>query len=168
MKIDIIGSVASGKTTLARKISQKYKVPYYEKDNIVWMRTPEGDKKRTPEERDKFFEQIIMSDNWIVEGSPRNCLKESFLFCEYIIVINERTIIRLLRVFKRWILQKTGKEKYNSKPTLKFLCQNVKWVFEFNGMKSKLFTELKGYGDKCKIFTHSNEAMEFITQKFGG
>lgn len=78
MKIDIIGSVASGKTTLARKISQKYKVPYYEKDNIVWMRTPEGDKKRTPEERDKFFEQIITSDNWIVEGSPRNCLKESF------------------------------------------------------------------------------------------
>ena len=102
MKNDIIGSVASGKTTLARKISQKYKVPYYEKDNIVWMRTPKGDKKRTPEERDKF------------------------------------------------------------------LCQNVKWVFEFNSMKSKLFTELKGYGDKCKIFTHSNEAMEFITQKFGG
>ena len=31
MKIDIIGSVASGKTTLARRISQKYGVPYYEK-----------------------------------------------------------------------------------------------------------------------------------------
>lgn len=39
MKIDIIGSVASGKTTLAGKISQKYNVPYYEKDNIVWDRT---------------------------------------------------------------------------------------------------------------------------------
>ena len=35
MKIDIIGSVASGKTTLAGKISQKYNVPHYEKDNIV-------------------------------------------------------------------------------------------------------------------------------------
>ena len=41
MKIDIIGSVASGKTTLAGKISQKYNVPYYEKDNVVWDRTPE-------------------------------------------------------------------------------------------------------------------------------
>ena len=45
MKIDIIGSVASGKTTLAKKISSKYQVPYYEKDNIVWERTQNGDKK---------------------------------------------------------------------------------------------------------------------------
>ena len=35
MKIDIIGSVASGKTTLAKRISRKYGIPYYEKDNIV-------------------------------------------------------------------------------------------------------------------------------------
>lgn len=55
MKIDIIGSVASGKTTLAKKISSKYQVPYYEKDNIVWERTPNGDKQRTPEERDAMF-----------------------------------------------------------------------------------------------------------------
>lgn len=55
MKIDIIGSVASGKTTLAGKISQKYNVPYYEKDNVVWDRTPDGDRKRIPEERDLYF-----------------------------------------------------------------------------------------------------------------
>ena len=59
MKIDIIGSVASGKTTLAKKISLKYQVPYYEKDNIVWERTANGDKKRTQEERDALFQQII-------------------------------------------------------------------------------------------------------------
>lgn len=50
MKIDIIGSVASGKSTLAAVISEKYKIPYYQKDNIVWERTPEGDVKRTPED----------------------------------------------------------------------------------------------------------------------
>ena len=75
MKIDIIGSVASGKTTLARKISQKYNVPHYEKDNVVWDRTPDGDRKRSPEERDLYFQKIISGDDWIVEGSPRKCLK---------------------------------------------------------------------------------------------
>lgn len=35
LKIDIIGSVASGKTRHAKRISKKYGVPYYEKDNIV-------------------------------------------------------------------------------------------------------------------------------------
>ena len=71
MKIDIIGSVASGKTTLAKNISLKYQVPHYEKDNIVWLRTDTGDKMRTPEERDALFKRIVESDNWIVEGSPR-------------------------------------------------------------------------------------------------
>ena len=39
MKLDIIGSVAGGKTTLARELSETYHIPYYEKDNIVWERT---------------------------------------------------------------------------------------------------------------------------------
>lgn len=166
MKIDIVGSVASGKTTLAQNISIKYQIPHFEKDNIVWKRTPNGDQMRTPEERDTLFKGIIEGDNWIVEGSPRKSLKESFECCEYIIVLNERTFIRLVRVFKRWIKQKMGKEKYNSKPTLRFLLNNIKWVFEFNGMKNKLFDELSNYGEKCKIFTHSKDAMKFIEEKY--
>ena len=166
MKIDIIGSVASGKTTLAKKLSLRYQVPHFEKDNIVWQRTPNGDRKRTPEERDVLFKQIIERDNWIVEGSPRESLKESYGCCEYIIVLNERTYIRLVRVFKRWLLQKIGKEKYNSKPTLKFLFYNIKWVFEFNGIKEELFDELNSYGEKCKIFTHSKDAMKFIEKNY--
>ena len=47
MRIDIIGSVASGKTTLAKRISQRFNTPYYEKDNVVWKRTSSGDEKRS-------------------------------------------------------------------------------------------------------------------------
>ena len=57
-----------------------------------------------------------------------------------------------------------GKEKYNSKPTLRVLLNNIKWVFEFNGMKNKLFDELNSYGEKCNIFTHSKDAMKFIEE----
>ena len=55
MKLDIIGSVASGKTTFARQISIKYQIPFYEKDKVVWERTINGDKKRCPEEQDRIF-----------------------------------------------------------------------------------------------------------------
>ena len=71
MKLDIIGSVASGKTTRARELSEIYNIPFYQKDNIVWERTPEGDKKRSDKDRDELFQEIINGDNWIVEGSPR-------------------------------------------------------------------------------------------------
>ncbi len=166
MKIDIIGSVASGKTTLAGKISQKYNVPYYEKDNIVWDRTPDGDRKRTPKERDLYFQKIISGDDWIVEGSPRKCLKESFEICDYIIVLDEKTSVRLFRVFKRWIKQRIGKEHYNTKPTLNFLRYNIKWVLEFDDMKKDLFKELNSYGEKVKIFSNSDEAWEFVSRKY--
>lgn len=166
MKIDIIGSVASGKTTLARKISQKYNVPHYEKDNVVWDMTPYGDRKRSPEERDLHFQKIISGDDWIVEGSPRKCLKESFSCCDYVVVLNEETSVRLFRVFKRWIKQKIGKEHYNTKPTLKFLRYNIKWVLEFNDMKKDLFKELNSYGEKVNIFRNSDEAWKFISMKY--
>lgn len=162
MKIDIIGSVASGKTTLAKEVADRYQVPHYEKDNIVWLRTADGDKKRTAEERDKYFREIISKDNWIVEGSPRDCLNESFECCDYIIVLNTKTHIRLFRVIKRWIKQKCGKEKYNSKPTLKFLYYNIMWVFEFNKMRKTLINDLRKYGKKCLVFDDNKVAYEFI------
>lgn len=59
------------------------------------------------------FQQIITSGNWIVEGSPRKSLRESFECCEYIIVLDERTIIRLARVFKKKTLWRTILTKVN-------------------------------------------------------
>lgn len=166
LKLDIIGSVASGKTTLARKISERYDVPYYEKDNIVWERTPDGDKKRTTEKRDCYFARIISGCDWIVEGSPRKCLKESFYYCDYIIVLDEGMVVRLTRVFRRWIRQRMGKERYNTKPTLTFLRYNVKWVLEFNKIKKSLLDELSLYKEKVKIFRHSDEAWEYILHTY--
>lgn len=161
MKIDIIGSVASGKTTLAAELSTKYKIPYYEKDNIVWERTENGDKKRTEEVRDKLFLEILSGENWIVEGSPRECLSESFEVCDYIILLDVNIMIRLYRVLHRWFKQRIGKERYNSKPTMSFLKWNIKWVFEFDKDKKKLLKKLQGY-ENLKVFKNSKEAMAFI------
>ena len=132
MKLDIIGSVASGKSTLARELSEKYQIPFYEKDNIVWRRTPDGDEKRTSEERDRIFKEIIEGSNWIVEGTPRKCLNESFAYSDYIILLDVNTCTRLFRVLRRWFRQRTGKEKYNSKPTLRFLYYNIIFFIKRN------------------------------------
>lgn len=166
MKIDIIGSVASGKTTLAREISEKYKIPFYEKDNIVWERTLNGDRKRSPEERDRIFKEIIESQHWIVEGSPRKILRESFVYSDYIILLDINTGTRLFRVFRRWIRQRAGKEKYNSKPTLKFLYYNIMWVFEFNVERKEMIEFLSKYGTKYIICKNSKQAMRFIEEMY--
>lgn len=167
MKLDIIGSVASGKTTLAKKLSAQYQIPFYEKDNIVWERTPDGDKRRISEERDKMFRQILAQEHWIVEGSPRDILQESFECSDYIIFLDINTFIRLFRVFRRWLRQRTGKESYNSRPTLRFLYANILWVVEFNQKRTQIISRLSAYGDKFKRFNDEKEVLDFVAEKYG-
>lgn len=167
MKLDIIGSVASGKTTLARNLSETYHVPFYQKDNIAWERTPDGDKKRDDKERDQLFQKIINSDDWIVEGSPRKLLRESFEKCDYIILLDIPLYKRLVRSIRRWFRQKFGKEEYNSKPTVKFLCYSIKWVFEYEKDKKEIISYLSAYGSKYKRFTTSESAKLFISREYG-
>lgn len=50
-RIHIIGSVGSGKTTLARELSKTYQIPFYELDNVAWIRKYSGDIRRTDEEK---------------------------------------------------------------------------------------------------------------------
>ncbi len=166
MKLDIIGSVASGKTTLARDISETYHVPFYQKDNIVWERTPGGDKKRSAEERDQLFQGIINSNDWIVEGSPRKLLRESFEKCDYIILLDIPLHKRLIRTIRRWVRQKTGKEEYNSKPTIKFLFCSIKWVLEYEKDKKEIMGYLSAYGSKYKRFKTSESAKLYISKEY--
>ncbi|OOC61399.1 EutP/PduV family microcompartment system protein [Paenibacillus ihbetae] len=50
-KILIMGSVASGKTTLARRLSEQLHIPWFELDAIVHHQTSTGRYKRTEEEQ---------------------------------------------------------------------------------------------------------------------
>lgn len=67
-KIHIIGSVGSGKTTLARSLSKTLQLPFHELDNVVWIRKPSGDMRRTEQERQEYLQSIIQTDGWIIEG----------------------------------------------------------------------------------------------------
>ena len=46
----------------------------------------------------KLIDDIIKENDWIVEGSPRKVLKESFDCCDNVIVLDEYTIIRLVSI----------------------------------------------------------------------
>jgi adenylate kinase family enzyme len=67
-KIHIVGSTGSGKTYLARHLSEQLKIPYYELDNVMWSSSIEMAGKNPPEIRDKLLKDIISKESWIVEG----------------------------------------------------------------------------------------------------
>ena len=73
MKILIIGIVASGKTTLARKLSNKFNITHYEIDSIV--HDDLNNNKRTPYQQEQIIKKINMQSNWIIEGTLRKNLE---------------------------------------------------------------------------------------------
>ncbi|GEN85985.1 AAA family ATPase [Oceanobacillus sojae] len=148
-KIHIIGSIGSGKTTLARKLSAQLQVFYYELDNVVWKRSNTGDIKRTPEERDEYLKNIVNSDSWIIEGVHHKWVASSFQNADVILFIDTKLSIRKFRIIKRFIRQKLGLETANYKPTLKILKDLYKYntAFEYH-TKPEILNMLRPYEHK--------------------
>ncbi|MGM0839415.1 MAG: hypothetical protein ACQEWE_01715 [Bacillota bacterium] len=67
-KIHIIGSVASGKSTLARQLSSERGIHYYELDHVMWRRHPDGDSRNTEAQRRDILISILNRESWIIEG----------------------------------------------------------------------------------------------------
>lgn len=158
-KIYIIGSVASGKTTLAKRLSHQLNIPWHELDNVVHVRLPSGDVKRSVEERDSMFNEIIDSERWIIEGVFRPCFNSGFDKADTIILLDTPVMKRKYRIFKRWISQKLKLEDANYKPTLKMLFLMYNWSSGFEKSKDDIFKMLGLYKEKVIILDDNKDIL---------
>lgn len=154
-KIHIIGSVGSGKTTLAKKISEELAIPYYEIDNIIFERHPTGDIRRSDEEIVTILESIINTETWILEGT---CTKEwivsSFAKADQIILLDIPYLTRLKRIIFRYVKQVLKLEAANYKPTITMFKHMIKWNHKFNKVNKIDFYRLtKNYREKILVYT---------------
>ncbi|MFK9090899.1 AAA family ATPase [Bacillus salipaludis] len=162
-KIHIIGSVGSGKTTLARTLSTKLNIPFYELDNVVWKRCELGDIRRTNDERDEYLNTIIQTDAWILEGVHHEWVSQSFQNADWIIFLDTDFSKRKYRITKRFILQKLRLEKVNYKPSLKMFQKMFHWNAYFeNHSKPKILKFLGKYNDKVIILKDNVEIEKYF------
>lgn len=157
-RIHIIGSVGSGKTTLAKKLSINLSIPYYEMDNIVWKRTSHGDVRNSMEDRDAIFQEIISKDRWIVEGVHYEWVRESFENADMILLLDVAKKKRRYRIMKRFLLQKFRIEKANYKPTFKMLNKMFMWNHNFEHIyKPDILQILKQYNQKVYLLKDNKD-----------
>ncbi|UOE94659.1 AAA family ATPase [Alkalihalobacillus sp. LMS39] len=151
-KIHIIGSVGSGKTTLAKLLSKQRNIPYCELDNVVWDRTESEDRRRTDEQRDKLLKTVISKQTWIIEGSHHKWVSASFAAADVIIFLNTNYRTRQRRIIKRFLLQKLTIEKAHYKPTWRIFYSMFKWnkTFEYES-KQEIIEMLHPYGEKVIV-----------------
>lgn len=149
MKILIVGIVASGKTTLARKLSKLLDIKCYEIDSVV--HDDALGVKRSEKEQWEMFDKINKEHDWIIEGTLR---KNLFYLCDMadrIIYLDIPVNVRKRRIFTRFIKQLFGIEKCNYKVNFKMLKNMYKWTDDFKKDKENFEKKLFEYKEKIVV-----------------
>jgi adenylate kinase family enzyme len=146
-RIYIIGPVGSGKTTLARNLSKKTNIKYYELDKVVWD-DDNGNIKRSDKEINTLFLKIIKGKLWIIEDVGRNKFIEGRERADIIYYIKIRKNTALYRVTKRWIKQKLRLEPYNYPPTIKQYFNTISIVNSYYKKEKVKLNDLNKYKEK--------------------
>ncbi len=159
-KILIIGIVASGKTTLARRLSETLNIPWYELDRIVHHRTETGRYKRTPDEQIEVIQDIDKYGEWIFEGTDRPSYRCLFDMADTILFLDPPLWKRRIRILTRFLKQNLGIEKCDYKPDLKMLNMMYQWTQHFEENRKTFESRLELYKEKV-IRLHDNEDLSF-------
>lgn len=133
MKIRIIGACGSGKTTLAKELSNHYGVSYYEIDNLIWDRSAEN--KKYPEEtRNSKLQSILDFESWIIEGVQiKKWTLKTIENADIILILKPHVFVRDLRIIKRFLLLKTGIRQWNYNQSFRNLQKMIKdWNHKYN------------------------------------
>lgn len=149
MKILIIGSVGSEKSTYARMISAKLNIKVYEIDLIV--HDDKTNTKRTAKEQDEIIAGIDKNNSWIIEGTLRENLQYLLEISDKIIFLDVPYNVRKRRILTRFIKQKIKSEKCSYKPTLQMLKRMFNWNRQFEKNKVRFCNTLDNYRTKLEI-----------------
>lgn len=161
-KIYILGSVASGKTTLAKKLSQKFDINYYELDSIIFDDTKIINKRRTQEEQLAIITTINTQQTWIIEGTYRKTCHIVLDLADTIIWLDPPLFLRKIRILTRFIKQKLHIEKCNYKSNYSMLKKMYQWTNDFESKRDKLNNILKFNEKKLVILKNNNDVKKFI------
>ncbi|NMO96571.1 hypothetical protein [Paenibacillus lemnae] len=155
--IYILGIVASGKTTLAKRLSRQLDIPWFELDCIVHLETSEGRKKRSPEEQVEVIRTIDSEGPWIFEGTDRESYRCLLDMADLVILVDPPLWKRKIRIATRMLKQKLGIETSHYKPNLKMLKMMYRWTREFESNRVSFEARLQPYEHKLIRLSDSTD-----------
>ena len=163
-KIHIIGGPGSGKSYVAKALSEKLNISCYDLDDIYWLNDKKTyDVEADPKIRNKRLFKIIKKKEWILEGVYLNWTKPSFEESELIIILQPNKSIRSWRITRRFIKRKLGIEESKKKETWKSFLKLFKWNWNYDKKNlPRVYTELEPYKYKIIKITKSRVTSDEI------
>lgn len=166
MKIHIIGCSGSGKTYLAKALSEKYNVPHFDLDDIQWDNNADGYGVKMPiEKRTALLNDILKNDSWIIEGVYYAWVGKCFEDADKIYVLDTPKRVYTYRIIKRTIRRKLGLEK-GKKETFKSVYNLLKWTETFqNKSMVEIRKIINSYPEKTVWLNNCKDVQNVITGK---
>ena len=165
MKIYITGSVGSGKSTLARWAAAVMGIEATELDLVVYEpdpNDPRDDRKRTVEDRDTIFREILSRKDWIMEDTGRKCFVEAPLQADQVVLLQPPAAVRDFRILRRWIRQRLGKEVCGYRPSVKMLKRMFQWRRDYDSGRDDIRKRLEPFEEKLIILRSDKEVERWL------
>lgn len=167
MKIHIIGCSGSGKTYLAKRLSDRYHIPHFDLDNIQWdNNTDFYGVKRPLKEKTEMLQKVCTHKDWIIEGVYYAWVQQSFEEADVIYVLDTQLFLCKIRIIWRFLKRKIGLEK-GKKESLKSLYNLLKWT---NVFQKKNMPEIKVVMEKYKekvVYLKSSKEVKLLLHGSG-
>lgn len=97
-RILVIGCPGAGKSTFSRKLADKTKLPLYHLD-MIWHKSDKTTVTR--EEFDKALGNILMQDEWIIDGNYGRTLEPRLKACDTVFLFDLPTDVCLKGAMSR-------------------------------------------------------------------
>ena len=147
-KITIFGPPGSGKTTLAKKIGQQLKLPVFHLDKFLWNK---GWVLRP--KQDFLADHLLLMnlDTWIIEGASRATLDIRYSKTDLVIYLNPSRPVCLIRIFKRFILNRTQPSDKPDGCPEKISWEFIKYLWAFKKPASQQIDILRAKYPDTKL-----------------
>ena len=127
-RIIILGCPGSGKTTFAKELQHKLEIRLHRLDDLYWGKKWQ---RPDPSEFSDVLNRLVAGDKWIIEGNYFPYISSRLKRADTVILLNESTVVCLVRVFWRGLKRLFGERK--SLPMEIKKDTNYKTQFSCNG-----------------------------------
>lgn len=168
-RIAIIGSPGAGKSTMAKKLGEVTGIEYFHLDkyyhNSGWVPKPK-------EEFRKIVSELVLKEEWIMDGNYRGTLDLRAERADLIIFLNYSSVFSIYRIYKRIFKSKLGRENRTDIPEDCYEewlpIDFTKWTWNYNKTcvpdTYRILSELNVSESVLKIFKRVKDSEKFIKE----
>ena len=108
MRINVLGTSGSGKSTFSKKLADKLNVPYVQLDELFWKPnwTESSDEEFSPK-----IEDALSPDEWVLDGNYRRSTPVKWKRVQMVVYLDLPFHTVLFRVIKRSLIRSFKNEE---------------------------------------------------------